>query len=228
MGNTVAKITEKIVKITGNEATREFIGKIVTRKSTEHGIVYAIGSTGYILSTAEYKYFAEAGAIAQATILPKRKSASKVSASAKSTKAAKGASKANAGVSADIAEKRQALRAERMSERLEDTEERISNSTPLASAAKAKRAVDAIVDDETDDIIEVSQPEKFEFGSKEHHALLETSDFLMNYPSPSFEMNTPKRLSFFDKKDDLKEMASNWFDKLGRKGRDKLVNAMSE
>ena len=75
--------------------------------------------------------------------------------------------------------------------------------------------------------IEPRKVEQYDLGSEEHQALLETSDFLMNYPKPSFELDTPKHLSFFDKKDDFKERATGFFDRIGKKGRDKLVDAMS-
>lgn len=187
MGNTVAKITSKIVEVTGNDATKAFIGKIVTRKSTEKGIVYAIGSTGYVLSTAEYKKFAEAGAIAQASILPKKKS--------------------------------------QASTVVKPQRKDLSSTTPLASAAKAKTS--EAVPAKGKETIEPRKVEQYDLGSEEHQALLETSDFLMNYPKPSFELDTPKHLSFFDKKDDFKERATGFFDRIGKKGRDKLVDAMS-
>lgn len=223
MGNTVAKITEEIVKITGNEETRAFIGKIVTRKSTDNGIVYVIGSTGYALSTAEYKYFAEAGAIAQSSILPKKIKPAKKSAA----KATPKKRPAKVAATRDI-EKTPAAAAKVTAKQERVHHAKLSETTPLASAAKSDDRFDAILDDDEGEIIEVRKPEQFEFGSEEHHALLETSDFLMNYPAPSFDLDTPKRFSFFDKKDDFKERATGWFDRIGKKGRDKLIDAMSE
>lgn len=178
MGNTVAKITSKIVDITDNPDTKAFVGKIVTRKNTEKGIVYAIGSTGYVLSAAEYKMFAEAGAIAQSSLLPKQAKAS--------------AKKA-------------------------------TESKP-AKTAKAARAMTASADED----IQVRSMDEIEFGTEDHHAMLETSEFLMNYPKPSFDLDTPKHMGFFDKRDDFKARATGFFDRIGRKGRDKLVNAMTQ
>lgn len=230
MSNTVAKITSKIVDITGNDATRAFVGKIVTRKSTSKGIVYVIGSTGYVLSTAEYKRFAEEGAIAQSTILPQKKKASKPAA-AKSTPAPKEATLAPA-VKAAQADKKTipAVKTSASAPKTKavthsaKTETRAAAS--LATAAKSTPAekIEASVEED----ILVSAPDQFEFGTEEHHALLETSEFLMNYPKPSFEFDTPKHMSLFDKKDDLKERATGFFDRIGRKGRDKLVSAMTQ
>lgn len=170
MGNTVAKITSKIVKVTNNPDTRAFIGKIVTRKNTDRGTIYVIGSTGYALSPAEYKRFAEAGAIAQSSLIPKKK----------------------------------------------DEQKRTPSKATRAMSASAEQDIQPRMEDE------------IEFGSEEHHAMLETSEFLMNYPQPSFDLDTPKRLSLFDKKDNFKEKATGFFDRIGRKGRDKLVDAMSQ
>lgn len=170
MGNTVAKITSKIVKVTNNPDTRAFIGKIVTRKNTNKGTIYVIGSTGYALSPAEYKRFAEAGAIAQSSLIPKKKDSGKTAAS----------------------------------------------NAAKAMSASAEQDIRPRMEDE------------IEFGTEEHHAMLETSEFLMNYPKPSFELDTPKHMSLFDKKDNFKEKATGFFDRIGRKGRDKLVDAMAQ
>lgn len=183
MGNTVAKITSKIVDITENPDTKAFVGKIVTRKNTEKGIVYAIGSTGYVLSAAEYKMFAEAGAIAQSSLLPKKKAQqAKVAASEKAPESA------------------------------------------IRKPAKSARAMTASASED----IRVRSVDEFEFGTEDHHAMLETSEFLLNYPKPSFDMETPKHMGFLDKKDDFKERATGFFDRIGRRGRDKLVSAMTQ
>lgn len=232
MSNTVAKITSKIVDITGNDATRAFVGKIVTRKSTSKGIVYVIGSTGYVLSTAEYKRFAEEGAIAQSTILPQKKKASKPAA-AKSAPTPKEATLAPA-VKAAQADKKTSPAVKASSKSVPKTKAvapcpakpETKAAASLATAAKSTPAekIEASVEED----ILVSAPDQFEFGTEEHHALLETSEFLMNYPKPSFELDTPKHMSLFDKKDDLKERATGFFDRIGRKGRDKLVSAMTQ
>lgn len=185
MGNTVAKITSKIVDITENPDTKAFVGKIVTRKNTEKGIVYAIGSTGYVLSAAEYKMFAEAGAIAQSSLLPKKKTQSATS-------------------PAPV--------------------EKASANQASQKAAKSARAMAASASKD----IRVRSVDEFEFGTEDHHAMLETSEFLLNYPKPSFDMETPKHMGFLDKKDDFKERATGFFDRIGRRGRDKLVSAMTQ
>lgn len=182
MGNTVAKITSQIVKFTGNPDTKAFVGKIVTRKNTDNGIRYVIGSTGYALSAAEYKMFVEAGAIAQSTLLPKNKEA---------------AEKKAEGVKASKASK----------------------------AKKPAKAASALASAED---IQVRGDIEMELGTEDHTAMLETSEFLMNYPKPSFDLDTPKHMGFFDKKDDFKERATGFFDRIGKKGRDKLVNAMTQ
>lgn len=192
MGNTVAKITSQIVKFTGNPDTKAFVGKIVTRKNTDTGIRYVIGSTGYALSAAEYRMFVEAGAIAQSSLLPKsatKKSASAVKESTKTEKHEKAEKKAT------------------------------------AEHARTKKTASALVEAEE---IQTRADFDMELGSEEHSAMLETSEFLMNYPKPSFDLDTPKHMGFFDKKDDFKERATGFFDRIGRAGRDKLVHAMTQ
>lgn len=184
MGNTVAKITSKIVDITDNPDTKAFVGKIVTRKNTEKGIVYAIGSTGYVLSAAEYKMFAEAGAIAQSSLLPKKKKPSVAITKAESA------------------------------------------PTPKAKGKTAKSAKAMTASAQED--IQLRMEDDIEFGTEDHHAMLETSEFLLNYPKPSFDLDTPKHMDFFDKKDDFKARATGFFDRIGKKGRDKLVEAMTQ
>ena len=172
MSKTVAQITSKIVDITGNNATKAFVGRSVTRKNTKNGIVYTIGNTGYVLTSAEYKMFVAAGAIAQSSIFEND-----------SKKAANGQTK-KANVSKIISAEEKAAKMESRTE--------------------------------------------YSFGSEQHQEILANSDFLQNYPTPEFSIDAPKHLGIFDHGADLSKKLTGFFDKIGRKGRDKIIDGMTE
>lgn len=172
MSKTVAQITSKIVDITGNAATKAFVGRSVTRKNTKNGIVYTIGDTGYVLTSDEYKMFVAAGAIAQSSIF---------------------------GGNSKKASKKEQAKKTNVSE-LISTEEEI---------AKDENRTDYIF-------------------KQEHKEIIANSDFLQNYPTPEFTINAPKRVGFFDRSADLSQKLTGFFDKLGRKGRDKIIDSMTK
>lgn len=283
MGNTVvAKITSKIVEVTNNPETRAFIGKIVTKKNTNKGVVYSIASTGYFLSAAEYRMFAEAGAIACAPLFPEktenkerqsnrtaaqtpigraeraRRAAEKAHAViAESTAATTGEAPVTVRKAEDIAEPVAAPASSRKTATATAQREetvpmnlggnkapvQVSDVTEISSTMsvsylsaedhhenieRTPRTAEPFTTYADMDSEEAQIAPDDDFGSESHRAMLETSEFLLNYPKPSFDLSAPRHLSLFDKKDDLKERASGFFDRLGRKGRDKLVNAMQE
>lgn len=61
----VSIITSKIIDLTGNKDTKQFVGKPLCKRNTKRGIVYIIGDTGYSLSAVEYDMFCKKGAIAK-------------------------------------------------------------------------------------------------------------------------------------------------------------------
>lgn len=167
MAKKVAQITTKIVELTGNEATAAFIGRPVTQKNTKNGVVYAIGDTGYVLTSQEYKMFVAAGAIAQPT-------------------AKKTTTKKKSGADIDH----------------------------IVAAEKSKVAAE--------------KASEMSIRNEKHQRILASSSFLQNYPTPEFKMDTPKHIGLFDKGEDFGQKVTGFFDRIGRKGKDKIIESMNK
>lgn len=179
MAKKVAQITAKIVEFTGNEDTRKFIGRPVTLKKTTNGLVYAIGDTGYVLTSDEFKMFVAAGAIAQP----------------KSTKQAKASG----------------------SEQL--TAQEIKDAQKGAN-------IDAIIADEKERAKTSKKEKASRAATPKHQRILASSSFLQNYQTPDFELDTPKHIGFMDRGEELGQKLTGFFDRIGRKGKDKIIDSM--
>lgn len=202
----IAMITPKIVDITGNTATKKFVGKIVSRKQTSMGTVYAIGNTGYVLSVPEFKMFYEAGAINQVNVSAKAK------------------------------EKEHAHKSKHVkttAARTSDALEAYDDISPLdrKTGTRKKSAVANKAESELDEVSKklrmkdkkLAEHSSYTFGAK-HDELLDTSEFLLNYPKPEFKMDVPKHVP--GGKATGKE--GGVFDKIGRFFRDKAVESLRE
>ena len=204
-----AMITPKIVEITGNAATEAFVGKTVTKRNTANGVVYAIGNTGYVLSSAEYRMFAAAGAIAAG-----------VSSGSKSKGTQKKSSKRT------TAEPKKKI-AERPSQQSRQKATAATADKAKAKSTTAKRTKKTSGTQAARNIADISAYESeapadtYTFGADDT-GYLETSPFLLNYPAPEFTIDEPKR-GLFDRSEDAGHRISKFFDRLGQRGRDKIV-----
>ena len=207
-----AMITPKIVEITGNAATEAFIGKTVTKRNTANGVVYAIGNTGYVLSSAEYRMFAAAGAIAAG-----------VSSSSKKTSQKKSKKHTAAEPKKKIAERPQQPQTKRKSvaatAESAKTRDEVRKKTKKTSSAQAARNIADISAYESE-----APADDYTFGLDDT-GYLETSPFLLNYPSPEFTIDEPKR-GLFDRSEDVGHRIGKFFDRLGQRGRDKIVSSI--
>jgi hypothetical protein len=218
LSNTVAKITSKIVEFTGNKATKAFVGKIVTRKNLKDGVVYAIGSTGYFLTTAEYKMFAEAGAIAQSTIVPQE-----------SQQVSQQQRLAAQRRAAAIKQQQQQKAKQQVQQKTATAPRpRVAAVQPAQAPQRTKNVTVQGNQSQTKHKVQPTQQQKRQttrpvtsaaigFDEEERQAMFATSDFLMNYPTPSFELETPKHMNLVDKKDDIKDGVTGFFSKIVRK-----------
>ena len=239
---TAGRITEKIAELTGNEATKMFVGMAVVKKKTQTGTVYAIGNTGYVLTAAEFKMFLAAGAIigvvksrvkqpamkgGNASLADNRQQKGlEVLPTKRSQGSAHGETPSNTVQKAAVSRQQArnvASRQLRSTTSAANSVEKQSrpNVMPTSQVRKARQEAEYKKPNTAQSVMEQKEPA----ASVLPDDYVEESPFLLDYPEPVFDMNAGRaNESVFS---GIADKFSSFVDSFGKKTSDALVKKMT-